>query len=212
MFKIIGADQKEYGPVSADELRQWIAEGRANGQTLVQVEGGAWQPLSAIPGFAPQLPQAPAPLAASTPPPFTAGADASSARQQVSGPAIGLMVTGVLGGLGSLLGLLWNLLGLGAGFAGADLRGNPELEHLVTLLTGTLGTIVQLLILGVSCFIFYGGLKLRNLESYPLCVVAVILAILTIACCSCPSCCIGPPAGIWALVVLNRPEVKSQFR
>ena len=35
MYKIIGADQKEYGPVTAEQLRQWIAEGRVNGQTSV---------------------------------------------------------------------------------------------------------------------------------------------------------------------------------
>jgi uncharacterized membrane protein len=53
MYKIIGGDQKEYGPVSADQIRQWIAEGRANAQTQVQAEGSAnWQPLSTFPEFA----------------------------------------------------------------------------------------------------------------------------------------------------------------
>src|SRR5512137_2778557 len=53
MYRIIGADQKEYGPVSADQIRQWIAEGRANGQTRVQAEGRAdWQTLSTFPEFA----------------------------------------------------------------------------------------------------------------------------------------------------------------
>ena len=39
MYIIIGADGREYGPVSADQLRQWIAEGRANGQSKVRLEG-----------------------------------------------------------------------------------------------------------------------------------------------------------------------------
>ena len=30
MYKIIGADQREYGPVSADQVREWISQGRAN--------------------------------------------------------------------------------------------------------------------------------------------------------------------------------------
>jgi GYF domain 2 len=52
MYKIIGADHKEYGPVSAQEIRQWVAEGRANGQTLVQIEGsGEWKPLGSYPEF-----------------------------------------------------------------------------------------------------------------------------------------------------------------
>jgi hypothetical protein len=53
MYKIIGADGREYGPVSADQLRQWIAEGRVNSQTRIQSEGGAdWKALSQFPEFA----------------------------------------------------------------------------------------------------------------------------------------------------------------
>ena len=54
MFKIIAADQKEYGPVPTDQVRRWIAEGRANAQTRARVEGGGgdWKPLSEFPEFA----------------------------------------------------------------------------------------------------------------------------------------------------------------
>jgi uncharacterized membrane protein len=56
MYKILGADQKEYGPVSAEQLRAWIVEGRANGQTSVWSEGAAeWKPLAAFPEFADYL-------------------------------------------------------------------------------------------------------------------------------------------------------------
>ena len=56
MYKIIGGDQKEYGPVSADEVRRWIAEGRLNRQSRVQPEGSAeWQPLGGFPEFAEAL-------------------------------------------------------------------------------------------------------------------------------------------------------------
>lgn len=52
MYKIIGADQKEYGPISAEQIRQWIAEGRVNGQTQVCAEGTQdWKPLAAFPEF-----------------------------------------------------------------------------------------------------------------------------------------------------------------
>ena len=30
MYKILGGDGKEYGPISADVVRVWVAEGRAN--------------------------------------------------------------------------------------------------------------------------------------------------------------------------------------
>jgi uncharacterized membrane protein len=53
MYKIIGSDKREYGPVTAEQLRQWIAEGRANAQTQVKAEDGTeWKPLSTFPEFA----------------------------------------------------------------------------------------------------------------------------------------------------------------
>lgn len=73
MYKIIGGDQKEYGPATDDEMRRWIAEGRLGGQSLVQAEGsGQWRPLSTYPEFAEalqtQLRSAPEGGAAETPP------------------------------------------------------------------------------------------------------------------------------------------------
>ncbi len=54
MYKIIGTDGKEYGPVSVEQLRQWIAEGRANAQTLVQAEGQTdWKSLANFPDLQP---------------------------------------------------------------------------------------------------------------------------------------------------------------
>src|SRR5882672_3488557 len=55
-YKIIGGDRKEYGPVTADELRAWVAEGRLNGQSLAQAEGEQeWKPLASMPEFAAAL-------------------------------------------------------------------------------------------------------------------------------------------------------------
>lgn len=53
MFTIIGADGKEYGPVTAEKLREWIASGRANAQTQCRREGEvAWSTLGSLPEFA----------------------------------------------------------------------------------------------------------------------------------------------------------------
>ena len=53
MYKIIGADGREYGPATAGQLRQWIAEGRANAQTQTLAPGAPeWKPLGALPEFA----------------------------------------------------------------------------------------------------------------------------------------------------------------
>ena len=66
MYKILGGDGKEYGPVSTETLKQWVAEGRANAQTQVQAEGGTgWTPLGQIPEFASALNAPPPPAAAS---------------------------------------------------------------------------------------------------------------------------------------------------
>jgi hypothetical protein len=53
MYKIIGSDLKEYGPVPAERVRKWIAEGRVDGQTRIRTEGASdWKPLSESPEFA----------------------------------------------------------------------------------------------------------------------------------------------------------------
>jgi hypothetical protein len=62
VYKIIGADGKEYGPIPAEILRQWIAEGRANAMTRVLPEGAAdWSSLAELPEFAGALGAAAAP-------------------------------------------------------------------------------------------------------------------------------------------------------
>ena len=53
VYKIVGADGRQYGPVPDEKLRQWIAEGRANAQTQILAEGATeWKPLGALPDFA----------------------------------------------------------------------------------------------------------------------------------------------------------------
>jgi hypothetical protein len=53
MYRIIGADRKEYGPIDAFQLRQWIAQGRAFADSLVKLDGSnEWKPLNTFPEFA----------------------------------------------------------------------------------------------------------------------------------------------------------------
>jgi len=95
MYKILGADQKEYGPVSAEVVRQWIAERRAGAQTRVQAEGSAdWKPLSDFPEFRDALaapPGLPSPQAASAP--LTGSPAPQPAR---TGLAVTSLVLGIL--------------------------------------------------------------------------------------------------------------------
>ena len=94
MYKIVGADQQEYGPVTADELRVWISEGRADAQTRTRIEGGAeWKPLGEFPEFARDLP----PPLPPPPPAFGSAAPAGPPARAVSPLAIVGLVFAVLG-------------------------------------------------------------------------------------------------------------------
>jgi TM2 domain-containing membrane protein YozV len=66
MYKILGADGRQYGPIAADQIRRWIAENRANANTLAQSEGSVeWKPLVSFPEFSSDFNQAPPPMSAS---------------------------------------------------------------------------------------------------------------------------------------------------
>ncbi len=61
-YFMLGGDGKEYGPVAAAQLRQWVAEGRANAQTQVRpAEGGQYVPLGSVPDLAAGAAARPAP-------------------------------------------------------------------------------------------------------------------------------------------------------
>jgi hypothetical protein len=46
-YRVIGADQKVYGPIDGGKILEWIADGRIDWQTPAQGEGsGEWKPLS----------------------------------------------------------------------------------------------------------------------------------------------------------------------
>jgi hypothetical protein len=62
MYRIMGVDGKEYGPVSAEVLLQWIGQGRANARTRARVEESSeWRELSSFPEFAIALGASPVP-------------------------------------------------------------------------------------------------------------------------------------------------------
>ena len=200
MYRIIGADQKEYGPVSAEQLRRWVADGRANGDSLVQAEGSTdWKPLSTFPELA-------AALSASPLPPLAPTLDTSLAATQVSGPATGLIVTAILGFLANVLGLFYNLFAAGSMTHQSGM--NPEMEQFMRMFSGTVGIISGLVAMAIAGLIFYGAMKMKNLQSHGWAYTASILAAVP---CVSPCCLIGLPIGIWALVVLSKPEVKSAF-
>lgn len=128
MYKIIGSDGQQYGPVGADQIKRWIAENRVNGQTPTQPEGATeWKPLSALPEFGGDFTATqPPPL---TPPPLTA-----PYAQHIANRASNKIAAGVCGILLGSLGVHKFILGY---------TGTGIIMLLVTLLTCGVGGIVM---------------------------------------------------------------------
>ncbi len=81
MYKMIGADGQQYGPITAEQLRRWLTENRVNAKTLIQPEGSQeWQPLGSMPEFADLFPPKTPPTLAGPPPPAKPDADALAAE------------------------------------------------------------------------------------------------------------------------------------
>lgn len=123
MYKIVGADQKEYGPVDAPQLEEWIAQGRANGQTIARLGEGPWKPLSTFPEFASAVASAPVPSVPPPSPPSLGSVPYTSTK--INGFAMAGLALGVFGVLQcctpfvAILGLLLSLVGL------YQVRSNP---------------------------------------------------------------------------------------
>jgi hypothetical protein len=212
-YTIIGGDQKPYSSVTPDDIRRWIADGRLNGQSFAKEENDTeWRPLSAFPEFAAAL----AGSSSAPPPPLTApvtGADAGhdAALQLVKGPAIGLKVTAILNlvlALWSLVKLIFFRSDLSQLYSGMPQFNDPQVQQLLHLANGPLGIINSLFALAMSVLVLIGAAKMQSLRSFEFAFAAAILAMIP---CLTPCCALGLPFGIWALVVLNKPEVKSQF-
>ena len=119
MYRIVGKDGQQYGPVTAEQLRGWLSENRVNAQTLAQTEGTQdWKPLGSLPEFAADL--KPPPFSPSVPPAITPPPCALVPRASNKIPA------GICGILLGSLGVHKFILG----YTGAGL-----IMLLVTLLT-----------------------------------------------------------------------------
>lgn len=95
MYKIVGADGKQYGPVSLEQFKHWVAQSRVNPQTRVQAEGSTeWKPAGEIPELNELFTTAGAGSSAALPPisPLTMG----SGQEPAKGLAISSFVLGLL--------------------------------------------------------------------------------------------------------------------
>jgi Domain of unknown function (DUF4190)/GYF domain 2 len=119
IYKIIGEDGREYGPVTAEQIRKWIAENRIESRTPIFVDGAKdWNFVGLLPEFA-------GCFAAGTPPPVAPppqyGAPTPGLMPKTNSAAIAGLVFGILsvtlcwccGGLPcNILGLVFSILAL----------------------------------------------------------------------------------------------------
>ena len=159
MYYIIGADQKEYGPVAVEEIRTWIAEGRANGQTLARLEGGPWKPLSTFPEFVSSLGAIPQPA----PPVPLVQTSLGGRTPAMNGMAVAGLVMGIIsvtvglfccGVVFNVLGVIFSLVAL------SQIKRSPGQQTgrnmaIVGLVLSLLGFVFQIII-----FVAFGAMGL----------------------------------------------------
>ena len=141
--------------------------------------------------------------------PTDPGGPRGPAMERVKLPAIFLIISAALNVVLGLLGLL------SPGMSEEQLarfRETPDVPDWVTKLaessTGAGGYAPSILAVLTGAAILFGALKMMRLQSYGWAMAAAILAVIP---CISPCCCLGIPFGIWALVVLSKPEVKAAF-
>jgi hypothetical protein len=150
----------------------------------------------------PENPPADPPAAAPAPPPPTP----VNPQEAVSLPGIFLLITGIIG-------VLNGLASFAGGGMGRSLARFAKDEKMAEMLAksggGFSGIISGVIVLAASGLVIFGAIKMRQLQSWGLAMAASIVALLP---CLGPCCCVGLPVGIWCLVILNKPEVKSAFQ
>jgi len=217
MYKIRGADNNEYGPITADQIHQWIRENRLNRASLAEaVASPGWRPLAEFPEFAAALGggSSPPPAAAYVAAPFVE--DPATLIERLKVPAILLVILGVLGLWLTVMGpflkatLMETMIQVVEKMnvqLPADQKAQMEAAKTAGFGLGDFFSLALGLV--VNTVILVGGLKMMRLKSWGLALASAILVMLP-----CGSCCcfIGLPIGIWAVIQLNKPEVKSAFR
>jgi len=207
-YFVIGGDQKQYGPISAEDLGKWIAEGRLNAQSLVKADSDAeFRALGGFPEFVDALANAAAPTVPSLGQ-LAEDGHRAAALERVKGPALALAITAGLGAVYYALIGVYTLVTGGALFH-QQMPPNlpPQLQTFFEMMQGPLAGIINLLFAALNGFVLFSALKMMRLKGHTVAVIGSVAAMLPCQCC----CVFGLPFGIWALVVLNKPEVKSHF-
>lgn len=125
--------------------------------------------------------------------------NSNEVKAKVKSPAIGLVCLGIISALVSLWGLSTILLLKDKSSAiGEQMMG-------LFIMLGIAGMVMTGLII-------YGGFQMMSLKSLVWSKTAAILSICSVISTGLLGLLLGVPLGIWALIVLNKPEVKSAFK
>jgi len=148
--------------------------------------------------------QPPGTMGTAVPPP-----DRESAKSAVAAPAIILAIIAGLGILGALAMLalpqvLMQLVTQAQADPAEAERLREQLEANRAVSMASYG-----LMLVLSAVALFGSIKMMRLQSYGLAMTAAIVSMVP---CVGPCCCLAIPFGIWALVVLMKPNVKAAFQ
>jgi hypothetical protein len=122
-----------------------------------------------------------------------------AAQQAVTPPAIALIIVGGLGLLYAVINLL--LAATNARQPFANMGANNPAAYKVGMAIGIALTFIWGIIVPLA------GVMMLKLRNYGAAMTGVIFAMLP---CNL-GCLLGLPFGIWAIVVLNRPDVKRAF-
>jgi hypothetical protein len=154
MYKIIGANGQQYGPVDGDQIRQWIAEGRVERETPVFADGAKdWNFVGLLPEFTGLFAGAtPPPIAPLPPGTATAGRLPKTNSFALAGLIFGILSVTLFccccGFPFSLLGLIFSLTGL------SQVKHNPHLYEGRSLAVAGLILSIASLVFSVGWFIF----------------------------------------------------------
>jgi hypothetical protein len=153
IYKIIGEDGKEYGPVTAEQIRQWAAEGRIEHRTPIFADGAKdWNFVALLPEFANCFAASgmpPPPIAPPAPGNSAAGQMAKTNSYALAGMIFGILSVACCCGFPcGILGVVFSLIGL------SQINANPRLhEGRAMAIAGLILSIVSL-ILGAAWIFF----------------------------------------------------------
>lgn len=143
-----------------------------------------------------------------------------NARDAVNVPGILFMIVGGL----TVLSALWSFISRAMRGAGMDEDQLAQLQKtmsdpnmpkgfkdfmasMVDFLNGPLPLVLNGVSLLLGALILVAGFQMRQLKAFPLVVAGAVATMLPTTFC----CCLTLPLGIWALVTVNRGDVRAAF-